>query len=217
MEEWAKLSGASDIRVLFSGPGNFRKVIYPQYKANRVKRDKPLAYVETVRALKQQFRCDEMNGLEADDLMGILATTPRYRDGIIVTLDKDLRTVPGKHLNPLKEDAPVSVSQADAHKHWFRQVLTGDSVDNFPGCPGIGPVKADKILSEWSGQYLHEGWALVKAAYRDKQLPESNALLQAQLAKILTRSDYDKKLKEVVLWTPHGQPKRLKLNGHAFS
>ncbi|WP_233582141.1 hypothetical protein [Asaia sp. W19] len=209
IEAWASLARCRDVRVLFTGPHNFRKKILPTYKGNR-KGGKPLAYWATVRAVKERFRCDEVDGLEADDLMGILATSKGHEESIVVTLDKDLRTVPGRHFNPVKDSKPCIVTPAQANLKWFTQTLTGDTTDNYAGCPGIGPKRAETILSGWDGCSLTAGWKLVVEAYKGKKLTEADALVQARVAKILTRDDYDRDSKEVILWDLKG-PQRLKL------
>jgi len=206
IEAWASLARCNDVRVLFTGPHNFRKTVLKTYKGNR-KGGKPLAYWATVRAVKERFRCDEVDGLEADDLMGILATSQGYEDSVVVTLDKDLRTVPGMHFNPLKDRKPTLVTPSQANVKWFTQVLTGDSTDNYAGCPGVGPKRAEAVLSGWDGADLSAGWTRVVGAYKAKKLTEKDALVQARVAKILTRADYDKENRQVVLWGPRGSEK----------
>jgi len=210
VQAWAELARCRDIRVLFTGPHNFRKSVLPTYKGNR-KGGKPVAYFETVSAVKRCFHCQEVDGLEADDLMGILATTPKYADSVIVTLDKDLRTIPGLHYNPVKDTRPIRVTQAQANLKWLTQTLTGDPTDNYSGCPNIGAKRAEAILEGWSGESLSDGWARVVGAYKTKKLTERDALIQARVARILTRADYDKSNREVLLWSPEGEPERVAL------
>ena len=101
-------------------------------------------------AVEDRYRTERLHGLEADDLLGILATTlPKYSDAIVVSLDKDLRTIPGRHLNPSKETSPAVVrviTELEADTAWLMQTLMGDSTDGYTGVPGIGPKKAEKIL-----------------------------------------------------------------------
>ena len=80
---------------------------------------------------------------------------------------------------------------------WFyTQVLTGDSTDNYPGCPGIGPKKAADILNK------ELSWTSVVNAYLKAGLTEEDALLQARMARILQASDWNSKQQEPILWTP---------------
>jgi DNA polymerase-1 len=75
--------------------------------------------------------------------------------------------------------------------------LTGDAVDNYKGCPGIGKKKADILLRE-------EGvkWKTVVDAFAKAGLDEFAALTQARVARILRAEDYNFKNEEVLLWTP---------------
>lgn len=194
---WAKLARCRDIRVLLTGSGNFRKRILPSYKANRGT-GKPLVYFQVVEAMWARFACDRVDGLEADDLMGILLTTPKYADAVCVTLDKDLRTIPGRHLNPLKEQKAVVVEEPEANWRWLMQTLMGDTSDGYTGIPKVGPKKAEAILG--SDRTLTAMWPRVVAAYRKAGLTEDDALLQARVARILRREDYDLTTKEILLW-----------------
>jgi DNA polymerase-1 len=93
----------------------------------------------------------------------------------------------------------VTEDEAD-YWHMF-QTLTGDTVDGFKGCPGMGPVGAQKLLGE--AMATEDGmWPYVVKAYEKKKLTEADALTQARLARILRWGDWDKNKKEPILWTP---------------
>ena len=80
------------------------------------------------------------------------------------------------------------------------QALTGDSTDNYKGIAGCGPVTAEKILGD--AKTLPDMWDKVVAAYEKKKQTFADAVLTAQLARILRQGDYDFKTQEVTLWTP---------------
>ena len=201
VDAWRAIAGCKDVVVTFTGKDNFRHRILPTYKANRAGKVKPLAYAYTVEAIERRFDTRVVEGLEADDLMGIMATTlPKYDGAVVVTIDKDLRGVPGRHLNPLKDRRPAVVTERDANRTWLLQTLTGDKVDGYAGIPGVGPKKAEAILGGES--ILEYQWLRVVEAYRDAGLAEADALKQARVARILRRSDYDKDSKEIILWHP---------------
>lgn len=200
VKAWSKLAGCSRALVCFTGSDNFRKRLLPSYKANR-QGGKPLVYQETVMAVEDRFRTERIHGLEADDLLGILATTvPKYADAIVVSLDKDLRTIPGRHLNPGKDTSPVTVSELEADRAWLMQTLTGDTSDGYVGIPGVGPKKAEKFLA--GSMTLPAMWRKVVEVFRAARLSETDALTQARVARILRRSDYDKESKSIRLWHP---------------
>ena len=74
------------------------------------------------------------------------------------------------------------------------QTLVGDSTDNYKGCPGIGPKKASAMLD------IDPSWDTVAGAFQKAGLTEAEALVQAQVAKILRHEDYNFDLEEVILW-----------------
>lgn len=189
----AELFGYGDYALCFSDRANFRKEIYPDYKGNRSSR-KPVGFVALREKLIGAYEGNVVTrpGIEADDCIGILATKPG-NDCLIWSLDKDLMQIPGRHL---VDEAVVLVTQEDGDALFYRQTLTGDSVDNYPGCPGIGPVKADKLLGGGGG------WKAIVTAYEKAGLTEEDALVQARLARILQHSDWDTEQGEPILWTP---------------
>jgi DNA polymerase-1 len=118
---------------------------------------------------------------------------------MIVTMDKDLKTIPGTlwHLDQKLNGKKIQVTDKDAWEWFLTQTLTGDVTDGFPGCPGIGPVSAKKLL-ETKGA----NWDTVKHAYIKAGLTEDDALVQARCARILHASDWDFEKSEVILWKP---------------
>lgn len=207
---WGKLADCDEIIACFTGKMNFRKLILPSYKSNRSGAVKPVAYNACVSFVKKRYKTYTVDCLEADDLMGILATREKYLGRtVIVTLDKDLRTVPGLHMNPLKDKFPVEVSELEADRRWMTQTLTGDTSDGYKGLPGWGPAKAAKLLL--SATSLAEMWNLVVSAYNSKGLSEADALIQARVARILRSEDFERDSGAVRLWSPTGTPTILDL------
>lgn len=206
VQSWMSLSKCKDVLCCFSGVHNFRKLILPSYKSHR-KGGKPPDYWAVVEAVTERFPTRVVDGLEADDVMGILATTERWLgESVVVTLDKDLRTVPGVHFNPLKDTRPVRVTEAEADYWWLTQTLTGDSTDGYKGIPRCGPAKALKILGaalRWpTGTCAAALWPRVLQAYRQASLTEADALQQARVARILRRCDYQQETRSILLWHP---------------
>lgn len=184
---------------------NWRKQVLPSYKENRAGVAKPLHLSAIKEAMRSRYECYERPTLEADDIMGILSTHPRLIKGkkIIVSEDKDMKTIPGWLFNPRKDTKPRMVSEEEADRFHMYQTLIGDTTDGYKGCPGIGPAKAEKIL-DGNGhpeEQLHR-WKYVVAAFTAKGLTEEDALVQARVARICRAEDYDFKNKEVILWTP---------------
>lgn len=187
---------ADKYHLCLTDSGNtFRHKILPTYKGKRSTVKKPLALLAI-----RQWMIDEHDaylkpGLEGDDVMGILATKKGKDERIIISIDKDMKTIPGLYYRS-KEDGVVEISEQEADYWHLFQTLTGDQTDGYSGCPGIGPAKAEAILKD------NPTWEAVLKTYKAKGLTEQDALVQARVARILRSSDYDFKKKEPILWTP---------------
>lgn len=194
----AKLKATAAILCL-TDDVNFRKALLPAYKATR--RVKPILLPEIRARMVKELDAKQKPGLEGDDVMGILATHPKLIKGskVIVSIDKDMRQIPGT-LYRKGEFTEVSVEEAD-YFHMM-QTLTGDPVDEYKGCPGIGPVKAAQILGSCSD--LPKMWNAIVETYTMRGLTEADALVQARCARILRYTDYDFQRKEPRLWLPPG-------------
>jgi DNA polymerase-1 len=136
--------------------------------------------------------------------MGILSTKPGKSPKIIVSDDKDMKTIPGLLY---RQGELIEVTEADADYWHMYQTLIGDSADGYAGLPGCGPKTAEKILNFKDGeQYCtwtgHTAWRVVVEAFEAKGLTADDTLLQARLARILRNSDFDPITKKVKLWTP---------------
>jgi DNA polymerase-1 len=190
-------TGCDELKLCYTSSDNFRSTVYPPYKGNRKSR-KPVGYGALKEWSKELYPHFEKPTLEADDCMGILATKFKGKT-MIVTMDKDLKTIPGTlwHLDQKLNGKKIQVTDKDAWEWFLTQTLTGDVTDGFPGCPGIGPVSAKKLL-ETKGA----NWDTVKHAYIKAGLTEDDALVQARCARILHASDWDFEKSEVILWKP---------------
>lgn len=177
----------------------FRKTVDPTYKNSRAEQRKPLCYWEVRNRLMDRYKSVSFPSLEADDVMGILATKPGDDEKIIVSRDKDMKTIPGKLWNG-KTFTAITELGAD---YWhLYQTLVGDTSDGYKGCPGVGPKKAEKVLAQAALDPEHGMWPWVTKTFLDAGLTEEDALRQARLARILRWQDWDSKKKEPVLWTP---------------
>lgn len=137
---------AKEAQLLLTGTGNFRDIVAvtKPYKGNRTDVEKPVHF-NLVRSYYHSLKnCEVVNGIEADDAMGILQTDSK-NTGIICTIDKDLNQLPGKHYN-WDDGSKYRVSEEDAHLYFMAQAMAGDSTDNIPGIPGTGMAGALKNL-----------------------------------------------------------------------
>jgi DNA polymerase-1 len=177
---------------------NFRKDILPTYKGHRDGKRKPMGFWQFLEWAGQQESYPRSGvkpitypRLEADDVLGILSTKPGNENHLVVSDDKDLQTVP---CTLLRNGNIETVSVQEADRYHLLQTLTGDATDGYAGCPGVGPVKAEKIVST--------GWKGIVSAYQKAGLTEEDALVQARVARILRWSDWDHEQKRPILWTP---------------
>jgi hypothetical protein len=181
---------------------NFRRKVWPAYKVHRDdsgrKAPEHLDYAEELVTKGNVVR---MDCLEADDLMGMGASSGK---SIAVTIDKDLRAVPGWHWNPDKEPEPVFIDEQTADYNFHAQWLTGDSTDNIPGIWKCGPAKAKKILE--STQPVN--WStLVMATYEKAKGKDGESynyeycVAMAQCVRILRSGELDEN-NQPKLWFP---------------
>jgi DNA polymerase-1 len=186
-----KFGSFSSMILFFSDSTNFRKKILPEYKGHR-NRKKPCGYKRVINKLKEEYEVILMPTLEADDSMGIYAT--KHTGNIIVSPDKDMRQIPGELYNL---DERFTVNKDDGAKWHLIQSISGDQTDGYGGVPGIGVKRAEALFKEKG-----YSWKTVVSAFKDKDLSEEDALVNARLAKILTKDDYDFKKKRPILWSP---------------
>lgn len=224
---------ADEIIICLSCPHeeNFRLGVLPSYKGNRDYDARPQLLGPIKDYLKEAYRTYARPTLEADDVMGILSTHPKLIPGkkIIVSEDKDMKTIPGWLFNPRKDKAPRLISEKEADYWHLYQTLTGDATDHYKGCPGVGPEKAEASLRDvtkpvpvhkeitrgpnkgtvkttWEMCEAEDHWDIVVAWYAKAGITEEDAIVQAQCARILRHTDYDFKTKQVILWTPPNSP-----------
>tara|TARA_B100001057_G_scaffold170566_2_gene171363 strand:+ start:7849 stop:8580 length:732 start_codon:yes stop_codon:yes gene_type:complete len=198
-EELRKISeacGSDNMLLCFSSRSNFRKDINPSYKSGRKKTRKPLGYASLIAYLKEVLPSVEREGLEADDVLGILATQPENKGKcIVVSDDKDLKTIPCKLYRP-HADERLEISEQDADRWFYTQTLTGDSTDGYGGCPRIGAKRAETILGP------RPVWSTVERAYLAQGMTRDDAIMQARMARILRWSDWNHTDHKPILWEP---------------
>jgi len=193
----------SSVRICLSGPSKsiFRYEILPTYKHNRKDKVKPLLMERLREELVNNYMIFQKDVLEADDCLGIMSTK-RPNKYVIASIDKDLIQIPGWYFNWDKMDEPEFVDLESANFFFWKQVLMGDPVDGFSGCPGIGEKRATKLIHQVWDEPEEDIWATIVDAYAKKGLEESYVLTQARVARILRVEDWDEKNQKPILWTP---------------
>ena len=204
---------------------NFRFDVLETYKGNRKATKRPLVLKHIKQWLIDEYDALTRPRLEGDDILGIFATWDAIKgDKVIVSLDKDLKTIPGKYVRDLNGQIET-ITPREAEKYWMKQTLSGDVTDGYTGCPGVGLGTAEKIIEgglktipyehtllrgprkgeveiRWKDEKCDDLWEVVVSRFEAAGLTEADALVQAQVARILHASDYNFKDKEHILWTP---------------
>jgi DNA polymerase-1 len=202
LTKWLKETGkVKDYWLIISVGQNFRKALYADYKANRVDIEPHPAFADLKREVMERIDCLWEEGIEADDLIGIRCSEDP-KGTLAVSADKDFATIPCHLMIPTshgrKKPDWLSFTEAEADRNWLMQCMTGDTVDNYKGIPGVGPAKAQKIVPE--GVPLDTMWQAVEKAFTGSGMTTDHALLMARLARILRAGEYDFDKKEVKLW-----------------
>lgn len=159
-----KFDRGLEMQVHLTGKSNFRDVIAvtQPYKGNRTQ-PKPQYLPDVRQYLVDMWGARIVEGKEADDTVAIeYLKDPDNR--CIVAIDKDLLQIPGWHYN-YKKDELFKVSEEEATRSFWRQVLEGDRTDNIRGLPGIGKVKAAKIIDECRDE--QEMYAVARRMYAE--------------------------------------------------
>lgn len=186
--------GSDEILMCISDSVNFRKTVSPSYKSNRKKTRKPVGYKAMVAWVEDNWPSHRQATLEADDVMGILGSAPDI-DTVIVSDDKDMKTIPGKLFRPNDGDL-LDIKLLEADRNFYSQTLTGDVTDGFAGCPKVGAVTAAKVLGN------RPDWSLVENQFAKAGMSRDEAITQARMARILRVDDWDAKNEQVKLWEP---------------
>jgi hypothetical protein len=137
------------MHLYLTGKGNFRESLatIKGYKANRIGLERPVHYKAIRRYLKERWGAQVVSGMEADDALAMEAALYAYDPErvCIVSMDKDLMTVPGRLYN-FKRKKMYITTPIEALRNFYTQILVGDTVDNIGGCYKCGPKKAEELL-----------------------------------------------------------------------
>lgn len=140
-------TGSTEYLMFLSKSPYFRHQICKEYKAKRP--PKTLLFIKDIyKYLEEVFGAKAFDGVEADDMVAFGANMYRKANipFVVCSNDKDVtKQVPGEHFN-YRTFNKCTTKDTDALSFLFIQTLMGDSTDNIKGIPGIGEVKAKKIL-----------------------------------------------------------------------
>ena len=185
----------------------FRSDIFSEYKANRERQPEDIQVaIPIIKNFLEQLNIKrvELDGFEADDIIGTLSCVLSEEEDtqvFMMTPDKDFAQLVKKNVflyKPAFMGRGVDILGVNEVLEKFKikevgQVidflgLQGDSVDNIPGIPGVGPKTAQKLLSEYgSVEGILENKEKIKGSVGMKVRDNTeSALMSKELAKIKT-------------------------------
>lgn len=169
LEELLKKENPTHLAVAFDPPGGtFRHEAYEKYKAQRQETPEDIrAAVPIIKEIIAAYNIKELEVLryEADDVIGTIAKKAEKEgfDVYMMTPDKDYGQLTSDHIfmyKPKFAGAGFDVLDAKAVMEKYELTspaqmidllgLMGDASDNIPGCPGVGPKTAQKLLEEYN-------------------------------------------------------------------
>ena len=214
----AKDYPGSPVAVVFDAKGKtFRNAMYEEYKANRPPMDDRLRQQippihEMVEAMGMPLLV--VPGVEADDVIGTLAlqATKAKRHTVISTGDKDMAQLVTKYVSLVNTMTDTAMDEAGVvDKFGVRPdqiidylALMGDTADNIPGVPKVGP----KTAAKWLGMYDTLDGLIAKADEIKGKVGESlrASLEQLPLSRSLTAIKCDVELEQSVEQLVVGEP-----------
>ncbi|WP_136810538.1 DNA polymerase I [Desulfosediminicola flagellatus] len=192
------------LAVAFDSKGKvFRHEMYPEYKANRPQMPDDLA--EQIPHIKEYVSASnilsiEESGIEADDIIASasVSLSALGYNVIIVSGDKDLLQLVNESVSmwdPMKDKlmdiaAVEEKYSVKPEKLLDMFALIGDSADNIPGVPGVGPKTAEKLIAEFGSlDGLYAGVESLKKSKMKDKIIENKEL--AYLSRDLIALKYD--------------------------
>ena len=207
LEEVLRKENPTHIAVAFDPPGpTFRHEEYVEYKAQREKTPEDIKLsVPIIKDIIKAYNIDilEVEGYEADDVIGTIAKRADKSefDVFMMTSDKDYAQLVDEHIFmyiPRTGSKDVQILDHESVMEKYKLTsptqmidllgLMGDASDNIPGCPGVGPKRAETLLADFGSiENLLENTNKLKGALK-KNVKENKdqILLSKHLVTIKT-------------------------------
>lgn len=231
-----KAWNGAPIVLCFTSDVNWRKDVLPTYKENRKKTRKPVGYRDF---LERAFASTDWvsireDRLEGDDVMGILGSGAKefgFGKAVLVSCDKDFKTIPDCDFLWCTTGQILSHSKAEADYWHTFQMIKGDITDGYTGIGGWGDTAAEfleapfkvvltekelksgknkgQIVTQWVKQPLEEGdtlWDAIVSIGAKAGMTPQDIIVQGQVARILRFEEYNFIDKEIYHWEPRNTP-----------
>jgi hypothetical protein len=231
LEQIMDATDSDTFEVFLSAGSNYRYDIAKThvYKGQRDKSFKPVHWKTIGEIIMEDHGGWMVHGAEADDALSIFAREDP-ENTVIASRDKDLRIIPCWHyawkcgekqpevpIHKIDELGYVAAAKypsggykliGEGLRFFYGQILAGDDIDNYKGCPSIGPQKAASILAGCNTEI--ELWEAAYWAFTAKLGPEAGyerLIEQARLAWLLseaevTYDDHNIHVSPSSLWNP---------------
>ena len=153
------------VKLYISGKNNYRKFIYPQYKANRP--PKPELLPELYEWVFDNYneipntKVYYAHGCEADDMIyaawNYLTQVYDVNSVVIASIDKDLKQIPCWFFDYYYTRMSLSfISKKEALHNFYTQMITGDSTDGVNFTKGIGIKFAENLLASCDSEFSYQ-------------------------------------------------------------
>lgn len=189
----------NSFKLFLTGDGNFREEIAVSKKYKGERKAKPFHHTATRHHLVMNYDALVVDGMEADDMLGIVQCEMMNLGmvSVICSRDKDLKQITGYHytwpvgfqkesLIYATELGELTLAEGKKKKltgcgmKWFyAQLIMGDRVDNIPGLPKMGDVAAHLALKDCTDE--REMWSKVREMYHAKGYDDAYLMEQAHL------------------------------------
>tara|TARA_R100000479_G_scaffold94015_1_gene46442 strand:+ start:2149 stop:2997 length:849 start_codon:yes stop_codon:yes gene_type:complete len=177
VESLAKSYEAGTIIITADGGSNYRKEIYPEYKANRKERFADQTEQEqkefemfmaefssTLTELKKKHMVFQFKGVEADDIAAYISKNLDeygFQDCWLISSDKDWDLLINDRVSRFSTVTRKETTVYNWDDHYDFEIpdyitfkcLTGDKGDNVPGIPGIGPKRAVQLMEQYGNVF----------------------------------------------------------------
>ena len=213
IESLAKSYKAGTIIVCADGGSNYRKEIYPEYKANRKERYAEQTeqeakefemfmaeFQDTLTLIKQKYPVFHFRGVEADDIAAYITLNFDFDDCWLVSSDKDWDLLINDKVSRFSTVTRKETTVHNWDEHYDFEIedyitfkcLTGDKGDNVPGVPGVGPKRAVQLMQQYGTVFDIYDACPIDGKYKYIQALNENAeqlLTNVELMDLVTYSE----------------------------
>lgn len=224
LEEVLRKERPTHMAVCFDPPGpTFRNEAYENYKSEREAQPEDITLaIPIIKEIIQAYgiRLVEVEGYEADDVIGTIATRAAAEGftTYMMTPDKDFGQLVGPNVLQYKpsyrgQDFEIRGEEEICNKYGLKRpgqiidllALMGDKVDNIPGCPGVGEKTAVRLIQKYGDvEHLLASTDTLKGALKKKIEENAQQIRDSRyLATIITDVPTDIDPSELRIGTPN--------------